>query len=135
MNKNLIVKVFLILSLFSGLFFTNDTFSSWKIDSPDFTVDLTSITPIGKGNFEWTTLTSKTNDLLGQVINTLMVAIWVISLLVISVWAGYMIFYNWKEDFLTKWRSMIFTGFLALFIALSSFYIINLIRYILYSWQ
>jgi hypothetical protein len=62
-----------------------------------------------------------------------MVAIWVVSLLVVSIWAWYMIFYNWKEEFLTKWRNMIYTWLLALIIALCSFYIINLVRYILYT--
>jgi hypothetical protein len=99
-----------------------------------FTIDVWGIIwNIWPDNIPWTTLESKTNNLLIQIIEILMVSIWVIALFVVSVWAWYMIIYNWNEEFLKKWRNMIYTGFLALFIALSSYYIMNLVRYILYN--
>lgn len=136
MNKNIIIKICLIFSLFSSLLITNEVNCSTPtadFSSPEFEINVSDFTPMGRDIVEGDSLKTKSENLLLEIIEILMVSIWVISLLVISIGAWYMIFYNWKEDFLTKWRNMIYTGLLALLIALSSFYIINLIRYILYN--
>lgn len=131
-NKIKITLLFFISILFWFFQITPVDCSS-DFSSKDFTITTSDITPIWADKVPWGTLKTKADNFLVDVIWILMVAIWVIALLVVTIWAGYMIFYNWKEEFLTKWRNMIYTGFLALFIALSSYYLMNLVRYILYS--
>jgi hypothetical protein len=135
MKKNIFTKICLSLVLVSSLLLINDVSLAWDSDfsSTNFKVSVSKFSPLSNSIIPGDTLYDKADNLLLTIIELLMVAIWVIALLVISIWAWYMIFYNWKEDFLTKWRNMIYTWFLALIIALSSFYIINLVRYILYT--
>lgn len=133
MTKNIIIKILLVLPIVLVFFIGNKVNSDSDFSKPTFTITVDDLTPMWRANVPWSTLEEKANNLLLDIIEILMVAIWVIALLVVSIWAGYMIFYNWKEEFLTKWRSMIFTWLLALFIALCSYYIMNLVRYILYN--
>lgn len=140
MKKNIITRLIiasfiLLLNLWVAYWYDDSVYDTnpSNFSSTDFTINVSDFTPMWHDNIEGDTLKAKSESLLLEIIEVLMVSIWVISLLVVSIWAGYMIFYNWKEDFLTKWRNMIYTGLLALLIALSSFYIINLIRYILYN--
>jgi hypothetical protein len=139
MINKIIKKFFLVFLIFINSFFVLNV--NWGNVNPEndfasdqFIVPIWDITwNIWHTKIDWATLEKKTNNLLILIIEILMVAIWVIALFIISIWAGYMIFYNWNEEFLKKWRNMISTGFLALFIALSSYYIMNLVRYILYN--
>lgn len=134
MINKIIKKLFLVILIFMNIFFVVKVNWSDDFAKDTFTVKVWDIIwNIWPQNIDWSTLEDKTNNLLIQVIEILMVAIWVIALFVVSVWAWYMIIYNWNEEFLKKWRNMIYTGFLALFIALSSYYLMNLVRYILYS--
>lgn len=134
MINKIIKKVFLVFLIFMNVFFVLKVNWDSNFAKDTFTVEVWNIIwNIWPQNIPWSTLEDKTNNLLIQVIEILMVAIWVIALFVVSVWAWYMIIYNWNEEFLKKWRNMIYTGFLALFIALSSYYLMNLVRYILYN--
>ncbi len=134
MINKIIIKFLLFSLIFINAFFVVKVYWGDNFSDIFFTVDVKNITSgIWMDSVSWGTLDSKANNLFDQIREILMVAIWVISLFVVSIWAWYMIFYNWKEEFLTKWRSMIYTGFLALFIALTSYYIMNFVRYILYN--
>ena len=62
-----------------------------------------------------------------------MIAIWAISLLVMTIWAWYMIFYHWQDELLSKGKSIFNAWIIALIVALSSYYIVSLVRLILYS--
>lgn len=136
-NKNMkkikIIKLLLSIILIINLFCLGYTFAGDDISKEWFTIEVSDYTPMWKWTIGGSTLSEKAKELSDLVIDVLMVPIGVIALLIISIWAGYMIFYNWKEEFLTKWRSMIFTWFLALFIALCSAYIIKAVLYMLYS--
>ncbi|MFA5917269.1 MAG: hypothetical protein WC850_03505 [Candidatus Gracilibacteria bacterium] len=139
MINKIIKKFFLVFLIFINSFFVLNVNGGNVNPENDFASDQ-FIVPIGDitGNIGHTkidgaTLEKKTNNLLILIIEILMVAIGVIALFIISIGAGYMIFYNGNEEFLKKGRNMISTGFLALFIALSSYYIMNLVRYILYN--
>lgn len=133
MIKIIKVIIFILISTLGWLFQSNQVFCDSNFSKPTFTITTSDLTPIWADKLDWWTLEEKADDLLLKIIKLLMVSIWVISLLVVTIWAGYMIFYNWKEEFLTKWRNMIYTWFLALFIALCSYYLMNLVSYILYS--
>ncbi len=133
MVNKILKNLFLVVLIFVNLFFVVKV--NWDDDfwSANFDVKVSEFTwDTWMDIQDWETLEDKTNGLLNRIIEILMVAIWVISLFVVSVWAWYMIMYNWNEEFLKKWRNMVYTGFLALFIALTSYYLINLVRYILY---
>ncbi|NDK07709.1 hypothetical protein EOM39_00510 [Candidatus Gracilibacteria bacterium] len=131
-NKIKITLLFFISILFGFFQFTQVEGDS-DFSKPTFTITTSDIAPIGADKVPGGTLKQKADNFLVDVIGILMVSIGVIALLVVTIGAGYMIFYNGKEEFLTKGRNMIYTGFLALFIALSSYYLMNLVRYILYS--
>ncbi len=73
------------------------------------------------------------NFVLWTIIQKLMIAIWVISLLVMTIWAWYMIFYHWQDELLSKGKSIFNSWIIALIVALSSYYIVSLVRLILYS--
>lgn len=108
---------------------------SWDcIDQESFMIE-TGLFSVGWKELKDGTTTSKEliNKWLGTIIQKLMIALWVISLLIMTVWAWYIILYHWEDEYLTKWK-WIFTAWLvSLVIALSSYYIVNAIAYILYK--
>lgn len=107
---------------------------SWPncLSSTEFTIDTTDFTPTWKTINQWN-LEDTTNNLLSTIIQNLMVAIWVIALLVMSIWSWYMIFYHGQDEMLSKWKTMFTTWITALIIALTSYYLVSLVRYILYN--
>ncbi len=113
---------------------TNSTSCTWPncLNSTEFMINTNDITPWNKTYDTWD-LTGTTNNLLSTIIQNLMVAIWVIALLVMSIWAWYMIFYHWQDEMLSKWKTMFTTWITALVIALSSYYLVSLVRFILYN--
>lgn len=116
-----------------------NTTCTWPncLNSTEFMIKTKDFTPWNKSyNRSWTLdLTGTTNNLLSTIIQNLMVAIWVIALLVMSIWAWYMIFYHGQDEMLSKWKTMFTTWITALVIALSSYYLVSLVRYILYTWN
>jgi hypothetical protein len=73
------------------------------------------------------------NKWLWTIIQKLMIALWVISLLIMTIWAWYIILYHGEDEYLTKWKWIFTAGIISLVIALSSYYMVNLIGYILYK--
>jgi len=141
--------VFLLFLLLWTIFSINLSFADWEttttsttknadtskdFSSTDFTINTNDVIgwmwvePDPSSTLKW-----KFDWLLWKIINTLMISIWAVAMVVMSIGAWYMIIYNWQEELLTKWRKMFFSWILALVIALSSYYIINLVRYILYN--
>lgn len=98
--------------------------------SPEFKIEVNEFTPV-KYTFVWSGQTL--SDFFNYVINDLMVGLWVIALLIMSVWAGYMIFYHGQDEYLSKGKSIFMAGIIALVVALSSYFLVNLLRFILYS--
>lgn len=131
---------FSIFILFVSIFsFFLCAYATWTTNSSDdfsstwFTITTNDIMWwVWQSAKWWSTWTSKFNIIFWEIIDNMMIAIWVIAMVIMSIWAWYMIIYNWQEELLTKWRKIFFSWILALLIALSSYYIINLIRYILY---
>lgn len=73
------------------------------------------------------------NYTLGSIIQKLMIALWVISLLIMTIGAWYIILYHGEDEYLTKWKWIFTAWIISLVIALSSYYIVNLVAYILYQ--
>ena len=115
-NENLIIKTI----------YAADGFAS-----PDFTINVDEITPAK--HIKWSDTKEVTNKLLGTIVQSLMIPLWAIALLIMTIWAWYMIFYHWQDELLSKWKSIFNSWLIALIIALSSYYIVSLVRFILYS--
>lgn len=44
------------------------------------------------------------NNLLWTVIQKLMIALWTIALLIMTIWAGYIILSHWTDEYISKWK-------------------------------
>ena len=105
-----------------------------KINTDMFTISVNDITP-------WMNITEGdnveqvVNRALWTIIQKLMIALGSLSLLIMTVWAWYMILYHGQDELLSKWKSIFLSWITALVVALSSYYIVAFLRYILYTWQ
>jgi len=120
--------------------FKKDCWKSWNcLTETSFMLDTTSIfwPWKSKKNWNWDAnwWTSKRaiNGLLGTIIQKLMIALGTISLLIMSIWAGYIILYHGQDEYLSKWKWIFVAGLTSLVVALSSYLLVNLVRFILYS--
>lgn len=110
--------------------------TNWNcLDKTSFMIDTKDISPWTKNYNETWDIKDTANNILSTIIQNLMVAIWVIALLVMSIWAWYMIFYHGQDEMLSKGKTMFTTWITALIIALISYYLVSLLRYILYTWN
>lgn len=66
-------------------------------------------------------------------IKKLMVALGSLALLIMVVWAWFMIFAMWKDENLNKWKTIFKAWLISLAIALSSYYMVSFLSYILYT--
>lgn len=105
------------------------------LDKTSFMIDTKAISPWADKYKSTTDIKDTANNILSTIIQNLMVAIWVIALLVMSIWAWYMIFYHGQDEMLSKGKTMFTTWITALVIALTSYYLVSLLRYILYTWN
>lgn len=105
---------------------------SWNcLDQPTFTIWIKDTIWIG---FETKWTTSQTiNYTLGTIIQKLMIALWVLAVLIMTVWAGYIIMYHGQDELLSKGKSIFMSGITSLVVALSSYYLVSILRYILYK--
>mgnify|MGYP001942619757 CR=1 FL=1 len=107
--------------------------SAWKcIDQPTFTiwVDETIWVWFKVGGKDTSQVINYT---LGTVIQKLMIALWVLAVLIMTIWGGYIILYHGQDELLSKGKSIFMSGVTALVVALSSYYIVAILRYILYK--
>jgi len=101
------------------------------IDKTSFVISTSTFSP---------TTTSSTGDIktdadkfLWTIIQKLMIALWAVAAFTMTIWTGYMIFYHWEDSMLQKWKTIFSTWVIALIVALSSYYLVNLVRFILYN--
>lgn len=138
--KKILTSILCFFFIFIWWIFADESKScSWSIDknnfcSPVFEIKVNTFSP-GGDQFTTNSLSTKNKILLffTTTISKLMVALWVISLLIMSIWAGYMIFYHGQDEYLSKWKSIFMSGIIALIVALSSYYLVSLLRFILYK--
>lgn len=94
--------------------------------------------PTSKFSPGWAGLNKSTskatiNWFMTTLIKKLMVALWSLALLIMVVWAGFMMFAMGKDDNLNKWKTIFKAWIIALVIALSSYFMVSFLSYILYS--
>lgn len=107
--------------------------SNGDFTSSNFMIDTSDFSPWGKKLKKWTTAKEQTNFLLGTIIQKLMIALWVIALFIMTIGAWYMILYHGQDEYLTKWKNIFIAWIFSLIIALSSYYLVNLVGFILYK--
>ncbi|MCP4523374.1 MAG: hypothetical protein GY828_04080 [Candidatus Gracilibacteria bacterium] len=98
--------------------------TSFMLDISDFTLGMAP-----KGG----TTEKSVNTFLGTIIQKLMMALGVLSVLIMTIGGGYMILYHGKDELLSKGKSIFMSGVYALVVALSSYYLVSLVRFILYK--
>jgi len=97
------------------------------ITSAGFTIDTSLFSPW------WNDIEEPTaKNILLIIIEKLILAIWVVALFIMTIWAWYMIIYHWEDSLLTKWKNMFNSWLIALVLALSAELIVKFIAYLLY---
>jgi hypothetical protein len=109
----------------------------WKncINSQDFEIRVSDIAPGGQfvAKQGFTKTSEVVNFILGTIIQKLMIALWSLALIIMTIWAWYMILAHGQDELLSKWKSIFISGIISLIVALSSYYLVSFIRFILYS--
>lgn len=100
------------------------------LTSPGFQINVNDVSPWIKS--EWTTTKDRVNWILGTIIQKMMIALWSLSILIMAFWTWYIILHNWQDEILSKWKSIFMSGVYAMILALSSYYLISIIRFLLY---
>lgn len=128
------LKKLMIIFILSIWLLINNSFAenNWDISSTGFLINVWNITP------GWNSLIQKTtgetiNYTLGTIIEKLMIGLGSVSILIMTIWAWYIIIYHWQDELLSKWKYIFMSWIIALVVALSSYYMVSLLRYILYS--
>lgn len=132
-------KIFLVFVLFFSFFslsFAADDSSSQDPSSVDFMINVWDLTPgwkaISSEAWEWADSSKIWTTLLQSFINKLMIAFWVLSLLIMTIWAWYMIIYHGQDELLSKWKTIFTSWLIALIVALSAWILVKMLAYFLY---
>lgn len=110
---------------------TKDFSSSWFMINVSWENWLLPNTNVNFWNAE--TTDQRVNWLLWTIIQKLMVALWVLSVLIMTIWAWYMILNFWQDSFIDKWKKIFLSWVTAMVVSLSSYYIVSLVRFLLYN--
>ena len=107
--------------------------AGWPDDltSTDFIINVDSISPWI--NSKWSNTTERVNWILWTLIQNMMIWLWILSVLIMTIWSGYIIFHNWQDELLSKGKSIFMSWVYAMIIALTSYYLVSIVRYMLYS--
>jgi hypothetical protein len=90
------------------------------------------ITPWGD-NLEWDDREQVINNFFGNLIQTLMIWLGSLALLIMTIWAWYMILAHGQDELLSKWKSIFMSWIISLVVALTSYYLVAFVRFLLYS--
>lgn len=112
--------------------YENSTESDDDISSAWFKIKTSNFSP-GWSSIKKDSAQETVNSALTIIIQKLMIALWVLSLFIMTIWAGYMIMYHGQDELLSKWKSIFMSGIIALIVALSSYYLVSFVRFILYN--
>jgi len=111
---------------------TNTINPKEDISKKTFEIGVGKISPGNKTLISKVSAKKTATDTLQKIIDNLMTAFWVLALLVMTIWWGYMIMYNGQDELLSKWKAIFNSGLLALVVALSSWILVKLVAYLLY---
>ena len=127
-------KIALFFAMFVFFGFSN-VYTSLEpakdVTSVWFTINVNDISP-GMWTV-WATTKENVNYLLSTIIQNMMIALWSLALLIMTVWAWYILLHHGESELLTKWKWIFMAWVYALIISLSSYYLVSIVRYLLYS--
>lgn len=107
--------------------------ADWNcLDKPNFMVD-TSLFSIWWNDLKKETWKQTINIVLWTIIQKLMIVLWTLSFAIITIWGYFMVTSHWDDSLLSKWKNVVKWWIISLVVALSSYYIVNMISYILYK--
>jgi len=144
LEKFFMKKIFLFFILFFSLissfslFAERDCSGGDCFDKESFKINVNTFSPWGGEMLDkvWSSsVEEKANFFLGTAIQKMMIALWVLALLIMTAWGGFMIIYSGQEEMLSKWKSLFLAGIISLFVALMSYVFISVIIFILYHKQ
>lgn len=134
MIKKLILTIFLFFWIINNWFTAENCTSTSCINSKNFEISVWNITP-GWNSLIQNSTEETVNYTLSTIIEKLMIGLGSLSLLIMTIWAWYMIIYHGQDELLSKWKYIFMSWVIALVVALSSYYMVSLLRYLLYSWN
>ena len=140
MKKNIIkiFTMFLMLFSFLGISYWDEEKCNWKewcLTSNTFMVDTAWFWIWLWWWDKLETTNQKVNFALATIIEKLMIAMSSIALLVMIIGSAYIVLAQWKDEYVSRWRSIFIAWIIALLVALSSYFMVSFIRFILYSTQ
>ena len=132
------LSIFFVIFMFSGFSSVfaawenaqNTADPSWDITSWEFIISVQDISP-GMTPI-WSTTKENINFLLATIIQNMMIALWSLALLIMTVWAWYILLHHGEDALLSKWKDIFMSWIYAMIVALSSYYLISIVRYLLY---
>ncbi|PID86456.1 hypothetical protein CSB08_00550 [Candidatus Gracilibacteria bacterium] len=133
MIKKVVLTLYIFLMSFGLIYANSEITQSKKITNSDFTIDTNKLFGDSKIDDGTTTTKELANKTLGTIIQNLMIAMGTISLLIMTIGAGFMIFYNGIDTTLSKGKSLFTGGIIGLLVALTSYYMVAILRFVLYK--
>ncbi len=123
--------------IIAGIFFFSPTFaaetdctSDTSLCSPSFMIQLDDFSLAGE--LIGGTAKETVNNTIARIIQSMMIVFWVISLFIMTIGAGYMIIHHGDDELLSRWKGIFTAWITSLIIALSAYYIVDLVWYLLY---
>jgi hypothetical protein len=127
-------KISILIIIISIPLFLNNNLYAWdKINESDFTISVNDIAPWGKLVIEGDSTSMTLNRTLWTMIQQMMIRLGSLSLIIMTIWWWYMIIYHGQDELLSKWKYIFMSWIIALVVSLGSYYMVALLRYILYS--
>ena len=121
-------KIILILLLFFSFI---SVFADWDLTSPGFTIHVNDISP--GMDVQGSNTSEVINYALWTIIQKMMIALWSFALLIMTIGGGYIILHHWQDELLSKWKAIFMSWVYALVVALSSYYLVAIFRFILFN--
>jgi len=106
----------------------------WKLDinTEYFMINVNDFSP-GWNKLIKNNAKKTLNATLWTFIQKMMIALWSLALLIMTIWSWYMILYWWQDELLSKWKTIFTSGIISLVVALTWYYLVSLIRFLLYA--
>ncbi len=120
----IIISFFLFISIWVN--------AEWDITTTEFEININDFSPWWTSSFIQDNTTETINYTLGTIIQKLMIGLGSIALIIMTIWAWYIIIYHGQDELLSKWKSMFISWIIALVVALSSYYLVDIVKNLLY---
>jgi len=112
--------------------YDDSTESKDDISSRGYMINVNDISPWKKVE-SWDTVKMSINRTLGTVIQSLMMLLWSLALLIMTVGAGFIILHHGQDELLSKWKTIFMSWVYALVVALGSYYLVAILRFLLFT--